>query len=151
MPETTFGDVVKFAIEQEQAAAELYERTAERAEARPAKMLLEEMGAMERSHEARLKALLATGMASFPTPGDTRDIHVSDYLVADPLAPDSPLDKVYVFAMKAEQKARELYLRMAAVVSEGPSRELLETLAEEELRHKQDLEMQYERGFMKDN
>jgi rubrerythrin len=146
-----FADIVRFAIEQEQAAAELYERTAARSESRSARMLLEEMAGMERGHEARLKALMATGQATFPKPGEIKDLRIGDFLVAESLRADSPVDLVFVFAIKAEQKAHELYSRMADAVSDATTRELLDSLSEEELRHKHDLELQYEKGFMKDN
>jgi rubrerythrin len=149
--EMRFEDIVRYAIEQEQAAASMYESAAKRTEHRSAALLLEEMAAMERGHETRLKVLLATGMASFPQPGEIRDLHVADYQVAEPLRDDSPLDAVHVFAIKAEQKASELYTRLASVVAEGSTRELLETLAAEEQRHKRDLEEQYERWYMKEN
>jgi rubrerythrin len=146
-----FEDFVKFAIGQERAAATLYAEYAAVATSRPTQLLLDEMAAMERSHETKLKVLLATGMASFPRPGEVRDLHVSDFMAAEELAPGSPLDKVYVFAMKAEQMANELYLKLAALEVDAPTRELLLSLAAEEEKHKRDLETQYERVFMRDN
>jgi rubrerythrin len=146
-----FEDFVKFAIGQERAAATLYADYAAIATSRPTRLLLDEMADMERSHETKLKVLLATGMANFPWPGEVRNLHISDFMPGEELTPGSPLDKVYVFAMKAEQKANELYLKLAALEVDATTRELLLSLAAEEEKHKHDLEIQYERVFMKDN
>lgn len=143
-------DFIKFAIDQERLAAELYGTHAASATSRPAQQLLEEMAAVERGHEAKLTALLATGMASFPNNGEVRDLHVSDFMVLDELAPDAALDAVFVFAMKAEQKAHDLYASLASLESDDATRDLLQSMAEEESKHKRDLEEQYERGFMSD-
>ncbi|MBD3243622.1 MAG: hypothetical protein GF331_23735 [Chitinivibrionales bacterium] len=146
-----FEDFVKFAIGQERAAAELYEKHAGGSVSRSTRKVLTEMAGMERTHEARLRTLLATGMASFPSKGGVRDMHVSDYMLDEELAPDAPIDKVFVFAMKAEQKAYELYARLATLEVDSTVHELFESLAAEEQRHKRDLEEQYESGFMRDN
>lgn len=146
-----FEDFVKFAIEQERAAAALYERCAGGSVSRSTREVLAGMAEMERTHEARLRTLLATGMASLPSKGSVRDMHVSDFMLDGELGPDAPIDEVFVFAMKAEQKAYELYTRLAALEVDTTVRELFESLAAEEQRHKLDLEGQYESGFMREN
>jgi len=146
-----FEDFVTFAIEQERAAAALYESAAARVQSTAGRELFREMAAMERVHEVKLVALRATGMATLPQHGEVRDLRISEFLVAQPLSPDASLQEVFVFAMKAEQKAHALYTGLAAMEVGHDIRELLQSLAAEELRHKRDLETEYERTFMRDN
>ncbi len=146
-----FEDFVRFAIEQERAAAALYQAVAAGSASRSTRKVLAEMAEMEQVHEAKLRALLATGMASLPSKGGVRDIQVSDFMLDETLAPDAPVDQVFVFSMKAEQKAYELYTKLASLEIDGTVRELFESLAAEEQCHKHDLEEQYEGGFMREN
>ena len=71
------------------------------------------------------------------------DYKIGDHLVAQPLGPNSTFQDVCIFASKKEQQSYELYRNMAAQ-NEGETRELLEAMAKDELRHKNLVEGWYE-------
>jgi rubrerythrin len=151
MEETRFNDFLEFAIGNEIEAALLYEKYAGMAAFPAQKRLLEKMAVMERGHEAALKKVVAGNQSSLPSQPVPEDLHLADFLVDGPLSPDSSIEEVLIFSIKAEQKAFDLYSRLADLEEEPATKALLMKLAGEEKRHKFDLESQFEKGFMKEN
>jgi rubrerythrin len=148
---TRFEDFITFAVEQETKAAELYEKYAGIVDSRAARQLLQEMAVMERGHEAKLKGFMTTGRMFISKIGEISDLHVSDFLVDTQITSTSTVEEVFVFAMKAEQKAVDLYLKLASFEENGQVGKLFSALATEEKKHKFDLEKEYEKMFMIDN
>ncbi len=146
-----FKNLVEFAIRQEQAAAELYEKYAVLVNSRSAKIILESMAAMEQGHEARLKKMLEEEENFLPKPGSVDDVHISDFVVAPTLTENSDIQDVFIFAIKSEEMAANLYTKLAEVQASEEGQELFRSLAEEEKKHKFDLETEYESAFMSEN
>jgi rubrerythrin len=147
-----FEDFVRFAIEQERKSVVLYEKYAHAATSSGVRRLFESLVVMEREHEAKLTTVLeSASIAPLNRDEQMGDMRLADYMVEDELSDTASLDQVYVFAMKAEQQAYELYTRLASLEHEPRTKELLISLAQEELRHKRDLEREYENEFMRDN
>jgi rubrerythrin len=143
-------NVVQFAIEQEIKAAELYEKYAARIQDRGARKMLEEMALMERGHEKKLKMFLSSGKDLYSIKGVVPDIHISDFLVEKPLHDESSIQDVFIVAMKAEGNACALYSRFAAMALHEEHTALFLQLAEEEKKHKYDLEQEYEREVLRE-
>ncbi len=148
---TNFEDAIRFAIEQEIKAAELYEKYAGIVTGVGTKKMLEDMADMERGHEAKLKAFKETNYDTLARIGDIPDLHVSDYLVEKDLNENSSIQDVFIFTMKAEQKAYELYSKLAAIELDLEKTHLFEELAEEEKQHKYSLEKEYESEILQEN
>ena len=147
---TQVEEIIKFAIGEEIKAAELYEKYAAIIQDAGAKRMLEEMALMERGHERKLRNFEETGRDTLAKIGEIPDLQISDFLVEKELTEDSSIQDVFIFAMKAEQKAFELYTKLAELeVSTGTVR-LFRELAEEERKHKLDLEGEYEKEYMRD-
>jgi len=140
-----FREIVDFAIEQEQQAARLYGRLAGTVRSRGTRDTFVEMAKQEREHEIKLKAFAATGKADFPRPGTIEEMHVGDFVVGGEVTENSSIREALVFAMKAERKAYELYSELVSLERDSDARELFEALAAEEMRHKRDLEIEYEK------
>ena len=66
------------------------------------------------------------------------------------LVEDSSIEDVYVFAMKAEQKAYELYSELAGLELEEKAKAMFAALAAEEKKHKEGLEVEYEKECMRE-
>jgi rubrerythrin len=147
---TRLEDFVAFAIEQEIKAAQLYEKYAAVVDSRTARQLLKEMAAMEREHEAKLRDFLATGRMFISKIGELTDLHIGDYLVDASVNATSTVEEVFVFAMKAEQKAYDLYTKLALLEENGQLKRLFASLATEEKKHKFDLEKEYEKLFLRE-
>ncbi|MBD3391691.1 MAG: hypothetical protein GF418_06495 [Chitinivibrionales bacterium] len=148
--ESRFKDFVQLAIEKETEAAALYDKYASLVESGTAKQLLADMAVMERGHEAKLREFLQTGSAYFSKIGVIEDMHVSDFMTQPELTDTSSIEDAFVFAMKEEQKAHDLYVKLGALETDAQVTALFKALADEESRHKHDLEAEYEKEFMRE-
>jgi len=150
-----FSDFIEFAIKEEQRAADLYEKYSNIASARSTQEILKSMAAMERGHEAKLKKVLEKGItlevSTLSKPGSVEDMKLSDYMISPTLTENSDIQDVFIFAMKAEESAYELYSELASVHSNDEIKKIFDQLAAEEKKHKLDLESEYESIFMKEN
>ncbi len=150
-----FNDFIQFAINEERAAAELYEKYAKEVKSPSTKQALLSMAVMERGHEAKLKKILDRGegaeTSSLPQPGSIEDMRISDFLVTPGLSENSDIQDVFIFAMKAEEKAYELYSKLSELDLDSQTKDLFAVLASEEKREKLSLEAEYESHFMKEN
>ena len=151
MAKTRFEDFLDFAIRNEIEAARIYERSAAICIMAAQKQLLEKLATMERGHETILKQVRDGRSSSLLGQKAPRDLHLSDFLVETAISPDSPIEDVMVFSIKAEQKAYDLYSSLAKLEEDPETKALLLKLASEEKKHKFDLETQFEKGFMKEN
>lgn len=151
MAGSRFQDFIQLAIDQEVAARQLYEKYAAAIKPASSKKLLSEMALMERGHEKKLREFMKTGAAYFSKIGVIDDMHISDYLSQPQLTDSSSLQDVFVFAMKEEQRAHDLYTKLGGLETDSIVKGLFSALADEERKHKHDLETEYEEKFMKDN
>ncbi len=148
MAESRFQDFLQLAIDLEIEAAQLYEKYAKLVKSQSAKKLLADMAVMERGHEAKLKEFVKTGSAYFSKIGVIADMHICDYMTQPELRDDTSIEDVFVFAMKEEQKACDLYSKLGALEADTAVSSLFTALAGEEKKHKRDLEVEYEKEFM---
>jgi len=146
-----FSEILDFAISKEIEAAELYEKYASLVQAQEAKEMLSEMASMERGHEKKLKSFKEHGITYISKIGEINDLHLSDYMVTNKLNEKSSSQDALMFAMKAEQKAADLYKRLSDLEIDQPASSLFKSLSSEEMKHKYDLESQYEKLFMQEN
>src|SRR5512139_407010 len=136
----TIEQILRDAIQGEIEAHELYTNAVSLVRTEAVKDTLRELAREELGHKALLERMLAS-------PANVRrsvhrlqqaaivDYKVGDYLVAQPLGPDSTFQDVCIFASKKEQQSYELYRDMAEQ-NEGEIRDLFAAMAKEELRHK---------------
>jgi rubrerythrin len=151
MSSNRFKDFIQLAIDNEVAAAALYEKYASVVSAASAKKLLASMALMERGHEKKLREFLKTGTAWFSKIGVIEDIQISDYMSGPELTSGSTIQDVFVFAMKAEDMAFDLYSKLGSIETDSVTKNLFSALAGEEKKHKHDLEVEYEKNFMPEN
>jgi rubrerythrin len=151
MSDQRVADFIDFAIREEVKAAQLYERYAGIVESRAARELLGSMAVMERGHEMKLREFARSGRMLLQKSAAGADLHLADFMTGGTIAPDSDPQEVFVFAMKAEEKAAALYSRLAELESDSQTVELFLSLASEETGHKRGLEEEYERAYMREN
>jgi rubrerythrin len=147
---TLINEIIKFAMGEEIKAAELYEKYAKTVKSQASRRLLEDMAKMEWGHETKLRRFLETGKNSLAKIGEVPNLKISDFLVGTKLTENSSIQDVFIFAMKAEQKAYELYSRLADLEPTVDTIRIFRELAQEEKKHKNDLEHEYETVIMKD-
>lgn len=150
MTDANITEILDFAIEEEMKAGKLYEETAAKLGDNKLTPLLIDMAKMEKGHEAKLRAF-KEGKPVNVGSEQVQNLKIGDYLVDVQLTEDSSIQDVLVFSIKAEMKAHELYTNLSKLYSEQNEIDLFVHLANEELKHKNDLEKAYDDLVYKEN
>lgn len=143
-------EILDYAIDQEQQAADFYADLAGRAEKAGMKDILLDFAAEEQGHKERLLAVKA-GDHELTPEQEILDLKISDYLVEIDAKENISYQDALIVAMKRERAAFQLYSDMAARVPEGHLKEVLEGLAKEEAKHKLFFESEYDERVLQDN
>jgi rubrerythrin len=146
----TVDEILDYAIDQEQQAADFYADLAERAETAGMKKILLDFSAEEQGHKERLLAVKA-GDHELTPEQEILDLKIVDYLVEVDVSEKISYQDALIVAMKRERAAFRLYSDMAAKVPESNLKEVLLGLAKEEAKHKLFFESEYDERIMKDN
>lgn len=142
---SSIDDIVQYAIEKEIEAAEFYTEASTNIRLEGAKKVLQEYAAEERKHEQILKDLKANkARISEYKFEKIQDIKRSDFLVELEYQPDMDYVELMRLAMKREEKANELYLKLAQATDNPEHAKFFSMLAQEELKHKTSLENLYD-------
>ncbi len=147
-----FKDFVAFALGNEEEASEFYDSHAKKTHSAAQRILLTDMAEMERRHAAKLIAFMddAAG-TSLSTTSMPHDMHIADYAVTITLTDKSTLEDVFLYSIQAEEKAYQLYSRLANLESDPEVKALFLSLAAEEQHHKKGLETEYEEAISPEN
>ena len=146
----TVDEVLDYAIDQEQQAADFYASMAERTEKADMKKIFLEFAEEEIRHKERLLAV-KTGEHELTPEQEVLDLKISDYLVEVDEDPNISYQDALIVAMKRERAAYELYSDMAEKVPESNIKQLFIGLAKEESKHKLFFESEYDERVLKDN
>jgi rubrerythrin len=146
----TVDEVLDYAIDQEQQAADFYASFAARAEKAGMKKLLLEFAEEEKRHKERLLAV-KTGERKLTPEKEILDLKVSDYLVEVDAGDNISFQDALIVAMKRERAAFQLYSDMAEKVTDTNLKQVFAGLAKEEAKHKLFFETEYEERVLKHN
>ena len=146
----TVDEILDYAIDQEQQAADFYANLAGRAEKAGMKDILLEFAEEEKRHKERLLAVKA-GDNELTPEQEVLDLKISDYLVEVDATDDISYQDALIVAMKRERAAYELYRDMAEKIPESSLREVFIGLAKEEAKHKLFFESEYDERVLMDN
>ena len=146
----TVDEILDYAIDQEQQAADFYADVAQRAESAGMKKLLLDFSEEEKRHKEILLAV-KSGEHELTPEQEVLDLKISDYLVEVEATENISYQDALIIAMKRERAAYELYTDMAAKVPESHLKEVLEGLAKEEAKHKLFFEAEYDERVLMDN
>lgn len=141
-------DAMLFAIDKEKTANALYTAFQNIVKDRAAKKLLEELAAQELKHKELIENAMNSGnIASIGGKKAINEVSFSDYMVASPINAQSDPQDVMQYAMKMERSAYDLYAGLLENYRGTNVEALFSRIAQEELRHKEILEEQYEQHF----
>jgi rubrerythrin len=148
MPEehTTVEGIIQRAIQVEEDAYNFYAGASEMVKLPHVKEMLSELAGEEVKHKEKLEELLAGDTAQIVAAKQSQkiqDLKLADYLVASPLNGDATIQDVLMAAMQREKNAHEFYKLMAGLASEAV-KNLFQFLAQEELKHKNKVEILYD-------
>jgi len=146
----TVDEILDYAIDQEQQAADFYEDVAQRAETAGMKKILLDFSEEEKRHKKILQAV-KTGEHELTPEQEILDLKISDYLVEVEASENISYQDALIIAMKRERAAYELYSDMAAKIPDGHLKEVLSGLAKEEAKHKLFFEAEYDERVLTDN
>jgi len=144
----TIDDILDFAIAQEEKAAALYERLAGEVKSASTRKFFEGLIQEELRHKKNLmdvkagkKFSIAAGAAA---PEKVMDLKIADYLVE--VQPDKTMDyrQALIMAMHAEKAEFRLYKDLAERAETDEMKRFFEYLANEEAKHKLQLELEYD-------
>ena len=146
----TVDEILDYAIDQEQLAADFYEDVAQRAETAGMKKILLDFSDEEKNHKKILQDVKA-GERDLTPEQEVLDLKISDYLVEVEAGENISYQDALIIVMKKERAAYELYSDMAAKLPEGHLKEVVDGLAKEEAKHKLFFEAEYDEKVLTDN
>lgn len=143
----SLDDVLDYAIDQEQAAADFYTKISSQVTHESMREVLEGFAAEELRHKKKLQEIKQAGATKLVHRTSVPDLKVSDYVVDVEPNDDMGYEDALVVAMKMEKKAFQLYTDMASVAEDDAIRQSLLALANEEAKHKLHFEIQYDESI----
>lgn len=132
-------ELVQFAVRKEQEATDFYRSLLPRLASETARETVNGLARMEEDHKDRLERLNVAEVASRLSGGIT-GLTISDYETPSEARPDLSPRQLMEIAIGREVAAWKLYFDMAALIPDSLMKQLLETLAGEEARHREQLE-----------
>jgi len=144
------SQILDFAIEKEEAAAQFYRGLAAKMGQQHMGEVFESFAREELEHKAKLLAVRHGNMTLLDDQRIT-DLKIGDHLVEIVLSPDLDYKQALIVAMKAEKAAFQLYQGLASSTDDANLKGILLTLAKEEARHKLRFEIEYEENFLREN
>ena len=143
-------EILEFAIEKEQEAVDFYTQWAGKVENRAVGEVFEEFVETEKAHKALLLDI-KSGKKINASPKEIPDLSISDYLVESNPTEDMDYQTALMIAMQRETAASKLYSNLATKVTDESVKDLLQSLAREEARHKLKLETIYDDEILTEN
>ena len=147
----TVDEILDFAIENEQAAVDLYTSLAEESKRPGIRDVFVNFANEERKHKKLLLSVKEGRRLLKPGREPVLDLQISDYTVAGDPDPDATYQSILLFAMKKEKAAFRLYTNLAAQTDDTEIKELLLGLAQEEAKHKLYFETEYDEIILTEN
>jgi rubrerythrin len=140
----SLDEVLDFAIDQEQVAADFYTKLAASVKNEAMREVLQGFAQEELRHKSKLLAIKEQEASSLVNIRTVPDLKVADYLVDVAPTDNMGYEDALVVAMKMEKRAFQLYTDMAAKAEDDAIRHSLLALANEEAKHKLHFEIQYD-------
>jgi rubrerythrin len=151
MKENDFREILVGAIRKEGDAAVLYDTYAHLAKIPNVKKMFEEMASEERKHQKLLEQVTEEKVEKYqlnPIP----DLKISEFSSDDvEFSPQMSYQEALLLAIKREENAHKLYLSLKNSVDEDKLKKLFSVLAQEEAKHKLNLETEYDKGIFSED
>ena len=139
----TLDDVIKFAVEREDTAYNLYKRAAELSTSISSRKMFEELAAEEATHKdvfSRIDVEKAEQHKLCTLPESS----IAKYLADVPFRPDMSYSQIISSALKTEENAYQLYKAAAGMTDDEKLQKILMNFADVELGHRRRLEAIYD-------
>ncbi|MBN2238079.1 MAG: ferritin family protein [Bacteroidales bacterium] len=146
----TVDEILDFAIENEQNAADFYFKLAETTKDRSIRETFKIYAHEEIGHKEKLIQVKKEGV--FKLEKQTiLDLKVADYVVRQKVSESMTYQDALILAMKREKAAYRLYMKLASNTDLAQFKDLFIGLAQEEAKHKMAFEIEYDDVILKEN
>ncbi len=137
-------EILQFAISREVAAHQFYTDLVQEMDNATMRLLFENFAKEELRHKAMLELEIMKRGTVVAAPEDVDSLDQTDVMVA--IDPELGIDykNALILAINKEAKSFRLYVELAAIVKDKPSRETLLSLAQEEAKHELQFEIEYD-------
>ncbi|MCT4614701.1 MAG: ferritin family protein [Marinifilaceae bacterium] len=147
----SLNDILDFAINEEQKAADFYNDLADKVSQPEIKDCFHQYALEELAHKAKLESIKANENFVF-TSEKVADLKIADYLVdVDANKESFSYQEALTLAMKKEKSAFRLYSDLAKAAKDEKAKAVLEMLAQEEAKHKLRFEVEYDSNILTEN
>jgi len=143
-------EILDFAIGEEEASAGFYRVLAKKMDRPWMKEVFEEFAREEDGHKAKLQKF-KRGEIPLPPQEKVLDLKIGEYLVDAELNPEMDYQQALMVAMKKEKAAFRMYTALAGASADPNAKSLLQSLAQEEAKHKLRFETEYDDSILKEN
>jgi rubrerythrin len=135
-------DILDYAIEQEADANRLYNHLAQEVKKVELRTALENFAIDEYRHKLRLEGVRDGDVEL--TSEQIGTLNYAETLKEVKLRPEMSYPELLAYAIKKEAEAERLYTKLAQLNTQEHIKELFTLLAQEEARHKLNLEIEYD-------
>jgi rubrerythrin len=147
----SLDDILDFAINEEQMAADFYTELAGKMKNQEMKNTFEQYALEEIGHRTKLEAV-KNGKKYQVSENKIADLKIADYLLdVDTDKSNMTYQEALILAMKKEKIAFRLYNDLANATTDEPSKKLFLMLAQEEAKHKLRFEVEYDSNILTEN
>ena len=147
----SLNDILDFAINEEQMAADFYNKLAEKMTQQEMKDNFEQYAIEELGHKAKLESIKA-GKEYKVKAEKIADLKIADYIVdVDTEKENITYQEALIIAMKKEKMAFIMYMDLANAADDDATKKVFTMLANEEAKHKLRFEVEYDREILTEN
>jgi rubrerythrin len=146
----TAEEILDFAIQKEQEAADFYTTLAGKSDLSHVKDIFLEFAKEEMGHKSKLQAVKG-GKPLLEAEKKILDLKIGDHLAEIKLDAALGYQEALIVAMKAEKAAFKLYTDLASATQDAGLKGLLLGLAQEEAKHKLRFEVEYDERILTHN
>ena len=150
MEKHSFEEILAFAIQSEEDAANGYRMASEMVRRSNVKEMLLKMAKQEEGHKIKLQGITIEKLERTEV-RRVPDLKIADYADNIEITRDTDYQDLLTVAMKREEKAHNLYTTLASNTDEPELKKLFQVLAQEEAKHKLSLEQEYDEHVLTDN
>lgn len=145
-----FNEIIDFAIKKEREAIKFYQDLQKLVSFKSKKEMLHNFEEIERIHIEVLESIRLKTIKNIHIPR-VENLAISDYIVETKADANMSYQDILIVAMKREEKANQLYTRMANESDEEEIKKLFLRLASEEANHKLQFEKIYDNEILTEN
>ncbi len=146
----TINDILDFAINSEQQAADFYYELASKSKSTGIKETFIQYAKEENGHKARLIKIKQEGITDIENT-KVLDLKIGDYLVSVNTSDDMTYQDSLILAMKREKVAYKLYMKLSDITPDKDLKKVFINLANDEAKHKLKFEIEYDDNIYKEN